>query len=110
VVADEVRAYQARQQEEALELIEYEPAGDDPAENVVSTLNALRLWQLIEPELQGEAERLLLYLTCIESMKPSEITARYGRIFPTVDDVYRIKRNALERLRRNQRLRQQVCR
>ena len=37
-------------------------------------------------------------------MKPSEISSQHRRHFPTVDDVYRIKRNVLERLRRNRRL------
>jgi hypothetical protein len=37
-------------------------------------------------------------------MKPSEISSQHRRLFPTVEDVYRIKRNVLERLRRNRRL------
>jgi len=37
-------------------------------------------------------------------MKPSEISSQHRKLFPTVDDVYRIKRNVLERLRRNRRL------
>jgi hypothetical protein len=37
-------------------------------------------------------------------MKPGEISRHYQHLFPSVDDVYRIKRNVLERLRRNKRL------
>ena len=104
VVADEVRARQAHQYEEALELIEHEPATDDPADSVVSNLSAQGLWQVIQEELNGEDERVLIYLAYIHGMKPSEISSQNRRLFPTVDDVYRIKRNVLERLRRNRRL------
>ncbi|GHO45676.1 RNA polymerase sigma factor [Ktedonospora formicarum] len=105
VVADEVRARQARQYEETLEDIEHEPAAHDPAEDVVARLSAERLWAVIQEELNGEEERILLYLAYVQGMKPSEICERHRHLFPTVDDVYRIKRNTLERLRRNRRLR-----
>jgi RNA polymerase sigma factor (sigma-70 family) len=104
VIADEVRSRQARQYEEALELIEYEPASDDPADAVVSSISAEGLWQVIQEELNGEDERVLIYLAYIHGMKPSEISNRYSRLFPMVEDVYRIKHNVLERLRRNRRL------
>jgi RNA polymerase sigma factor (sigma-70 family) len=104
VIADEVRSRQARQYEETLETIEQEPAADDPAEDVVSGLSAQSLWQVIQEELNGEDERLLIYLAYVQGMKPSEISAQNRRYFPSVEDVYRIKRNVLERLRRNRRL------
>lgn len=105
VVADEVRARQARQYEETLEMVEHEPSGSDPADDVVAQLSAQRLWTIIQEELNGEDERVLLYLAYVQGMKPGEICAQYRHLFPTVDDVYRIKRNVLERLRRNRRLR-----
>jgi RNA polymerase sigma factor (sigma-70 family) len=104
VVADEVRSRQSRQYEETLDLIEHEPAADDPADDVVSNISAQGLWQVIQEELNGEDERVLIYLAYIHGMKPSEISNQHRKLFPTVDDVYRIKRNVLERLRRNRRL------
>lgn len=104
VVADEVRARQARQYEETLELIENEPASDDPADDVIANISAQGLWQIIQEELNSEDERVLIYLAYIQGMKPSEISSQHHRLFPTVDDVYRIKRNVLERLRRNRRV------
>jgi hypothetical protein len=104
VVADEVRARQARQYEETLELIEHEPASDDPADDVVANISAQGLWQVIQEELNGDDERILIYLAYVHGMKPSEISSQHRQLFPTVDDVYRIKRNVLERLRRNRRL------
>src|SRR2546426_9969365 len=104
VVADEVRARQARQYEETLELIEHEPASDDPADDVVANISAQGLWQVIQEELNGDDERILIYLAYVHGMKPSEISNQHRQLIPTVDDVYRIKRNVLERLRRNRRL------
>jgi len=104
VIADEVRSRQARQYEEALESIEHEPASDDPADDVVSNISAQGLWQAIQEELNGEDERVLIYLAYIHGMKLSEISSQHSRLFPSVEDVYRIKRNVLERLRRNRRL------
>src|SRR5579884_3178820 len=105
VIADEVRSRQARQYEETLEAIEQEPSTDDPAEDVISGLSIQSLWQVIQEELNGEDERLLIYLAYVQGMKPAEICAHQRQLFPSVEDVYRIKRNVLERLRRNRRLR-----
>jgi hypothetical protein len=104
VIADEIRTRQSRQYEETLESIEQEPATDDPAEDVVSGLSAQGLWQVIQEELHNEDERLLIYLAYVQGMKPGEICAHHRQYFPAVEDVYRIKRNVLERLRRNRRL------
>jgi hypothetical protein len=104
VVADEVRSHQARQHEEALELIEHEPAAADPADDVIADISARSLWRLVQAELKGEEERVLVYLAYVHAMKPAEISSRQPELFPTVDEVYRIKRNVLERLRRSRRL------
>jgi RNA polymerase sigma factor (sigma-70 family) len=104
VIADEVRARQARQYEETLDAIEQEPARDDPEEDVISGISIQSLWQVIQEELNSEDERLLIYLAYVQGMKPAEICAQHHRYFPSVEDVYRIKRNVLERLRRNRRL------
>jgi RNA polymerase sigma factor (sigma-70 family) len=105
VIADEVRSRQARQYEETIELIDHEPASDDPADDVVSRISAQGLWQVIQEELNGEDERVLIYLAYVQGMKPSEISSQHHRLFPSVEDVYRVKRNVLERLRRNRAIR-----
>jgi hypothetical protein len=45
-----------------------------------------------------------MYLAYVQGLKPGEICQQRPHIFSSVEDVYRIKRNVLERLRRNQRL------
>lgn len=104
VVADEVRARQSRQYEETLDALEHEPAGEDPAEYVVAKIAAYDVWQLVLEEVHAEDERVLIYLAYVLGMKPGEISSQQPGLFPSVDDVYRIKRNVLERLRRNRRL------
>lgn len=104
VVADEVRIRQTRQYEETLESIDQEPASDDPADEIIASLSAQDLWQVILEEVNSEEERVLIHLVYGHGMKPGEICLRNPHLFPTVDDVYRIKRNVLDRLRRNRRI------
>ena len=104
VITDEVRTHQFLQHEEPLQLTEHEPAAEDLADDVASTLSAQSLWQAIQEELNGKEERVLVYLTCIARMRPGEIRRQQPELFPTIEDVYRIKRNISERLRRNKRL------
>ena len=101
VVTDALRSRQARPCEEPLEVDAHEQASDDPAEGVVAMLSVLDLWRAVLEELHSEEERVIVYLVCIHGLKPREITNLYCRLFPSVEDVYRIKRNVLERLRRN---------
>jgi DNA-directed RNA polymerase specialized sigma24 family protein len=105
VVADALRAQQAHPPAEELTVEQHDRAGDDPAEGVVTRLAAQGLWQLIAQELHDEGERILLSCSLLLHMKPTEIADQYPHLFPSVGDVYRVKRNALERLRRNSRLR-----
>lgn len=104
VIADEMRLHQERQCEEAFNAREHERVIDDPADDVISSIVTQGLWQTIQEELHDESERVLVYLAYVHGMKPREISHQHRHLFPTVDDVYRIKRNVLERLRRNRRL------
>ena len=51
---------------------------------------------------------MLLYLSAALDLSPRQIHARYPNLYPTVQDVYRMKRNVLDRLRRSQAMRQQL--
>lgn len=111
IVTDAVRAQQARHNEETLDLLdgEGEPRTEKtPEDAVMSAVAAHDLWQTIQAEVSSEDERLLLYLTYVQDMQPREICSAHRRRFPTVDDVYRVKRNVLERLRRSQRIKKML--
>jgi hypothetical protein len=45
------------------------------------------------------------YLSFARDLKPSEIFGRHPRLYENVADVYRIKRNVVERLRRSPEVR-----
>jgi hypothetical protein len=56
-------------------------------------------------EVQNEAERLVAHESFALDLKPGEIFERYPLHFADTADVYRVKRNLLDRLRRNPRIR-----
>src|SRR6266542_4722435 len=102
VLLDEVRAQRGAQ----LEPLDGER--DDGADSVadaeaqvVGQLSGADLWQAIGRELADDAERRVVYLSFALDMKPGEIFERHPDQFGGVHDVYRIKRNVIERLRRN---------
>ena len=48
---------------------------------------------------------MVAYLSFARDLKPSEIFGRHPRLYESVADVYRIKRNVIERLRRSPEVR-----
>ena len=61
---------------------------------------------LIDSHLSSEEERALIYLKYELGLKSAEVQGRRPDLFPTVNDVYRVTRNLLDRLRRSPRLRE----
>ncbi len=74
---------------------------EDPARVVVGNAERQELWRTVDAALVDDAERLLLHLTFVRGLPPREVQARAPERFPSVADVYRVKRNVLDRLRRN---------
>lgn len=73
---------------------------DNVAEIVAMRLDGDGVWSRLA-HLLDENERLVLYLSYGANLKPRDIHMRYGAYFSSVAMVYRIKRNALDRLRRS---------
>lgn len=67
---------------------------------VSSRAGAQDLWRTVQGCLNDERERLTVYLSCVVGMSPRDICARHPEQFPDVAEVYRLKRNVLDRLRR----------
>jgi DNA-directed RNA polymerase specialized sigma24 family protein len=61
-------------------------------------------WSLILRHLKDDRERLLVYLSYELDLTPAEIQRRYPELFPAVDDVYKGRRNILDRLGRSKNL------
>ncbi len=78
----------------------------DIADMMVGNLTGSDLWQVIEAELRDETERRVAYLSFVLGLKPREIAEAHPELFNRVADVYRLKRNLLDRLQRNAAIRQ----
>jgi RNA polymerase sigma factor (sigma-70 family) len=102
---DEVRAQRTWQSHRAPSEQGDEVEGRRVDDEVLDEAGRTALWQTIETVLPDQAERLVIYLSCVIGLKPREIARRHGAVFPSVEEVYRRKRLAMERLRRDDRLR-----
>jgi DNA-directed RNA polymerase specialized sigma24 family protein len=60
------------------------------------------LWQTIYAEAHDESERLVATLTFVNGLKPREIYAAHPDRYADVAEVYRLKRNLIDRLRRDE--------
>jgi len=107
-VMDEVRARKAgsvTSLDEMGEMGDTAPAPNNSERSALGKLAGEQLWQAILRELQDEAEQVVAYLSFARDLKPAEIFDRHPRLYDSVADVYRIKRNVIERLRRSAKVR-----
>jgi DNA-directed RNA polymerase specialized sigma24 family protein len=98
ILLDEVRA-RARQRLDHVPLPEPAPS---PEEGIVGQITASELWQAVSTAARDEAELLVATLTFRHGLKPREIYEHCPGRFATIADIYRLKRNLLDRLRRNE--------
>jgi hypothetical protein len=105
VLMDELRARRASMASSMSELPETAPAPDNAERSVVGKIAGAQLWEAVMRELQDEAEVVVAQSSFTRDLKPSEIFGRYPGLYQSVADVYRIKRNVIERLRRNPEIR-----
>ncbi len=106
--ADHRRWGHPRLHEEPLDTLPLscEPMSEDCAEVVGSRLEAQELWAIICRAAPSSAEQLVLWLVCAQGLSPRMVQQLHPTVFPGVQDVYRVKRAALERLARHRALRQ----
>jgi DNA-directed RNA polymerase specialized sigma24 family protein len=76
----------------------------DPSAEVATSLAQGELWTIIDGELRDDTERLVARLSFSAGLSPREIRALHPERFGEVYEVYRLKRNLIERLRRSQAL------
>jgi DNA-directed RNA polymerase specialized sigma24 family protein len=77
-----------------------------PDEEAVSRVYREEFWQMIDAQLNGDTERVVVYCSFVLGLTPRAIYARHDDMFNSVNDVYNVKRNVLGRLGRNAQLRQ----
>lgn len=63
------------------------------------------LWRAIGAAVRDESELLVARLSFIQGLKPREIHERYPERYGDIAAVYRVKRNLLDRLRRDETIR-----
>lgn len=105
VLLDEARARSVAPSEALPAQAAEDIVAPDVADVAVGQLAVSALWAAIGAQMQDEAERRVAYLCFVLDLKPREVHERHPELFPTVADVYRIKRNLLDRLRRNPEIR-----
>ncbi len=84
------------------------PAPDSPSieKYVTDQLERHRLWEMVARLIRDEREMIVLRYSFVYDFKPSQIYAANSDRFESLEELYRVKRNLLNRLRRNQTLRQ----
>jgi hypothetical protein len=105
VMMDEIRARRGGTIGSLDEVPDTTPAAADDERNVVGKLAGEQLWGAIQRLLQDEAEQRVVYLSFARDLKPSQIAERHPDLFADVAEVYRVKRNVIERLRRSPEIR-----
>lgn len=100
--SDRIRQIRARGPEQPLDVAAYRaPVDRDMAEAVEKRVDATAFWRLVSDRLASKREGLLLYLTYVQGLTPQQIRTYHRAQFPDVDEIYRLKRNVLQRLRRS---------
>lgn len=67
---------------------------------VIQQLTAAEIWPIVEASCQDERERLIARQMLVAGRKPADLLKRYPRQFADIAEIYRLKRNLLDRLRR----------
>ena len=58
-------------------------------------------WRWLKEHLKDEREECIIYAMFVLAMKPREVVENFQDIFSDVKEVYRVKENLINRLRRN---------
>jgi DNA-directed RNA polymerase specialized sigma24 family protein len=102
---DEARAERARAARWAAGELADGIGGAPADEAVLDALDAAAVWRAVAAALPDPLDRRVIELAYAAGLRPGEIARRDPAAFPEVAAVYRRKRQALERLRRDGRLR-----
>jgi hypothetical protein len=98
---DEARHVSTLAGEQPLDDTYRESATSASAEaHVAEQLDAQAFWAEIKNILTDERERTVIELTFLIGLRPREICRLRSSDFPDIDEIYRLKRSALDRLRR----------
>jgi hypothetical protein len=77
---------------------------DTPERAVLRELDRTELWQLIMRITSSMDEQVIVRESLVYALPPRIIQARHPDMFADVTDVYRVKRNLINRYQRNREL------
>ena len=77
-----------------------------PQETGMEAADRERLWRMIEAQLHDDKEWLVVRGLFVLSYKPGELYSHYRSIFRDVREIYTIRENVLNRLRRDHNLKE----
>jgi hypothetical protein len=83
-----------------------EPAAAEPK---LSRIEREELWGEVLKRTQNLQERTVAHACLTLQLKPAEVLQEYPDIFEDVREIYRVKQNLIERLRRDQDLRRRLA-
>jgi DNA-directed RNA polymerase specialized sigma24 family protein len=102
---DEARAQRARQARWAAGELAEGLSGARTDEAVLDAVDAAAVWQAVAAALPDPLDRRVIELAYAAGLRPAEIVRLDPAAFPEVAAVYRRKRRAFDRLRRDGRMR-----
>jgi DNA-directed RNA polymerase specialized sigma24 family protein len=102
VVVDRARSHSSSPYPLTPTIVSSQPS---PEQAVLAELNRAEIWSLVKRHIMTEHERIVVYESMVLCLPPRTILRRHPGVFDGVGAIYRIKRNLIERLRRDEALR-----
>lgn len=96
-IMDTLRAYSRPKEEPIPDYMQ----GSFEGPGIEDRYHEEELWEVIESLLPGEKEKRLAYLLFYCNLKPREIVRYCAAEFSSEEEIYRLKRNIMERILRN---------
>jgi DNA-directed RNA polymerase specialized sigma24 family protein len=93
-------------QQRAVQSIESAGVAAAPEQAVLEELDRTELWQLIMDITHSLQEQIIVRECLVYALPPRTIQARHPEMFADVMQVYRVKRNLINRFQRNRELQQ----
>ncbi len=78
-----------------------DPEAESAQDQALERVDRRRFWDELGSRLVSEQEKKVVYGSFVLALKPREIADEYPGAFHNVGEVYRVKANLMERLRRD---------
>lgn len=103
-ITDHLRRHKRDQFLTDIDQAYYLASGKKPEHELIDKESQERFWRKVRGLLNDEQEETLIRAYFLLGLKPRQIHKRYPDLFPDIQDVYRVKRNIMNRFRRDEEL------